>query len=92
MKLRNSAWTHQIYATKYQSEVFSENPKLYLAHNQSYINTLFLLLSKETTSYVDPVWNLLTTLPPNKKMQSDIETLNIPDTTSVFPASFNIVE
>eukprot|EP01022_Parablepharisma_sp_SALTPOND_P000568 TRINITY_DN102_c1_g2_i1.p1 TRINITY_DN102_c1_g2~~TRINITY_DN102_c1_g2_i1.p1 ORF type:complete len:1279 (+),score=158.36 TRINITY_DN102_c1_g2_i1:13122-16958(+) len=56
------------------------NFKAILSQNQTYINHLFVLLSKETTTYIDPVWDLLMMLPPNQKMQSDIESLNLPNT------------
>ena len=80
MKLRNLGWAHQVYVQKRQGEsIGAEGPKMYLAQNQTYINNLFVLLSKESSPYVDLVWNLLTTLPANKKMQTDIETLNLPE-------------
>jgi len=81
-KLRNVGWVHQLYIQKIPGALNLEqdNPKIYLAHNQTYINTLFVLLSKEGTKYVDSVWYLLNTLPPNKKMQTDIETMKLPET------------
>lgn len=82
--LRNIGWAQKLTFQKNPNYSSNDSPKLLLAHNPSYINHLFLLLSKESKSYVEPVWNLLITLPPNKKMKEDISTINITDTTSVF--------
>ncbi len=82
-KLRVLGWVQQIYVQKLAGETGNEDPKMYLAQKQEYILSLFSLLSKETSPYVDSVWSLLTTLPANKKMQTDIETLSLPEGVSV---------
>ncbi len=77
-QLRSAGWAHTIYVQKLPGAAGAEDPKSYLAQNQGYIDRLFALLAREGSPYVDQVWGLLTTLPANKKMQADIETLSIP--------------
>jgi hypothetical protein len=50
-----------------------------IAENHDYITHLFLLLSKESASYVEPVWELLMTLPHDQKMLDDIRSLAVPE-------------
>lgn len=73
---RNISWGNQIIVTPYQG-YNNETMQSYIAHNIIYTTHLFLLLSKENTAYVDIVWELLSSLPPNHKMLTDIESLNI---------------
>eukprot|EP01022_Parablepharisma_sp_SALTPOND_P026524 TRINITY_DN64327_c6_g1_i1.p1 TRINITY_DN64327_c6_g1~~TRINITY_DN64327_c6_g1_i1.p1 ORF type:complete len:2209 (+),score=297.78 TRINITY_DN64327_c6_g1_i1:12673-19299(+) len=75
--LRNVGWSQQIQV-KYLPGIAETNPKLLIAENHEYITHLFLLLSKESATYVEPVWELLMTLPPDQKMLSDINALSIP--------------
>ena len=79
---KNILWVPQISVTPYQG-YNNETLQSWIAHNTSYINHLFLLLSKENTAYVDIVWDLMSSIPPNHKMLSDIEGLNIICNTEV---------
>ena len=75
-------WCQQITIKKYVNDI-SEDPKLTVAQNHSYINYLFLLLSKESAPYVELVWELLVTLPTNQKIANDIKALEVPPATEV---------
>lgn len=93
-QLRNVGWAQQILIEPYKAQENdpeqSKNPspkslKSLLAHNDKYISHLFILLSKENTAYVDTVWELLSSLPSNQKMLTEIQALNI---TSNKPVSY----
>jgi hypothetical protein len=56
-----------------------ETPKSYLAQSQTSINTLFMLLAKENTSYVDSVWKLLNNIPESKEMKDEIQSMEFLD-------------
>ncbi len=81
-QLREAGWQDPLYVVRNGSTTDAGNFKALLAQNQAYIGHLFLLLSKESAPYVDSVWELLMLLPPNQKMKSDLETLNLPTTGS----------
>jgi len=74
LQLRSVGWPQQIIAETFGNQT-NVGLKSLLAHNDSYISYLFILLSKEGTAYVDSVWELLSTLPSNQKMLSEITAL-----------------
>ena len=76
IQLRHIAWVTQIFVQPYPGCI-NEALQSYIAHNSTYTNHLFLLLSKENTAYVDIVWDLLSSIPPNQKMLTEIQNLNI---------------
>jgi len=71
--LKDVGWAKEIHIECFLEE--EKNPKLLISNNTNYINQLFLLLSKESASYVESVWELLTTLPCNKKIVDDINSI-----------------
>jgi len=81
VQFREMGWSDQIYVTKY-GDFENYNFKSMLSQNPVYIDYLLNLLSKETESYIDSVWELLMMLPPNQKTKSDIENLSITSTTA----------
>ena len=93
LKLRNIGWAAQINVQKLAgfSSGSIQDPKMYLAQNQTYINNLFVLLAKEGSPYVDAVWNLIATLPANQRMQADLETLNMPSSDSSSVTFFTLL-
>lgn len=77
--LRVVGWSQQIQVKRTAPETEAgDSPKLLVAQNHDYIATMFLLLSKESAQFVEPVWELLMTLPQDQKMLLDIKTLNVP--------------
>ena len=92
-QLRSIGWAQQLLIEPYQvkneensqsnKESNNKNLKTLFAHNENYMNHLFLLLSKENTTYVDSVWELLSTLPSNQKMLTEIQALNVSGNTPV---------
>lgn len=82
-QFRNIGWSQSLFIELYPGQS-NESIKTLLAHNITYINHLFVLLTKENTAYVDTVWELLSILPSNEKILAEIKALNIPDSSPVF--------
>lgn len=76
MLIKDAGWTQQIFLQKYATSS-NESAKSLLANNQNYISYLILLLTKETSTYVNIVWELLSNLSKNQKMYSEIFDLNL---------------
>ena len=76
-QLQEFGWQDPLYVVKNGGCLDGGNFKVLLAQNQAYISHLFLLLSKESACYVDSVWDLLMLLPPNQKMKSDLENIDL---------------
>ena len=76
IQLNDLSWTQQIIVQPYPG-YNNENLHLWIAQKNNFTNRLFLLLSKENTEYVDIVWDLLSSLPANQKILSDIMNLNV---------------
>jgi len=76
--LRSVGWSTQIQIKPLVLE-HENDSKLLISENHAYITHLFLLLSKESCSFVEPVWELLMTLPFDQKMLNDIRSLTLPE-------------
>lgn len=86
-QLRNIGWAQLLVIEPYNipnaensqsaKETNNKSLKSLLAYNDKYMSHLFILLSKENTAYVDSVWELLSTLPSNQKMLTEIQALNV---------------
>ena len=80
---RNIGWSQNLFIELFPGQK-DESIKTLLAHNITYINHLFVLLTKENTAYVDTVWELLSILPSNEKILAEIKALNVTDSSPVF--------
>ena len=58
--------------------------KLQMANNPKFTDTLFELLSLQNVTLVEEVWQILTSLPLNKNLKTQIEKLSNIDGTDVF--------
>ena len=58
--------------------------KLQMANNAKFTDTLFELLSSSNVTLVEEVWQILTSLPLNKNLRTQIEKLSNIDGTEVY--------